>query len=146
MTHNQELFVKAFIDDLNATEAAVRAGYDKADAFNTGEKLLGNRTIFNAICQGMADRSAGNKAYSTFSLNTLVEIDKMCLSDIMNNGWMLKPKSEWPEIWHRFPPVVTTQQTESGKTIVSRFRGIDKLVNLELLGSHIEVKAFEIPM
>lgn len=45
LTPKQERFVDEYLTDLNATQAAVRAGYSKKTANRTGTKLLSNAVI-----------------------------------------------------------------------------------------------------
>ena len=52
MTPKQERFVAEYLKDLNATQAAIRAGYAKKNADVTGPRLLGNVGIAEAIAAG----------------------------------------------------------------------------------------------
>lgn len=49
MTPKQELFVLEYRKDLNATKAAIRAGYSKKTASSIGERLLRNVEVKAAI-------------------------------------------------------------------------------------------------
>lgn len=49
MTPQQALFVQEYRKDLNATQAAIRAGYSKKTAGSQGERLLKNVEIAKAI-------------------------------------------------------------------------------------------------
>ena len=49
----QELFVAEYIVDLNATQAAIRAGYSRKTARSQGQRLLTNVDIQNAIREVM---------------------------------------------------------------------------------------------
>ena len=51
MNEKQRLFCEYYADTLNARQSAIRAGYDKNSAKNTGYKLLKNKTIKNKISQ-----------------------------------------------------------------------------------------------
>lgn len=48
----QERFVQEYLVDLNATQAAIRAGYSEATAESQGPRLLGNAKIQSAIYDG----------------------------------------------------------------------------------------------
>lgn len=50
----QQRFVQEYLIDLNATQAAIRAGYAEANADVTGPRLLGNVGIAAAIADGQA--------------------------------------------------------------------------------------------
>ena len=49
MTPKQERFIQEYLIDLNATQAAIRAGYSKKGADVQGHRLLGNVKISEAI-------------------------------------------------------------------------------------------------
>ena len=57
MTPKQERFVEEYLVDLNATQAAVRAGYSAATAEVQGPRLLGNVRVAAAIAETQAARS-----------------------------------------------------------------------------------------
>lgn len=52
LTAKQQRFVDEYLIDLNATQAAIRAGYASANADVTGPRLLGNVGIAAAIAEG----------------------------------------------------------------------------------------------
>ncbi|WP_099974240.1 terminase small subunit [Lactobacillus terrae] len=53
MTPKQELFVTEYLKDLNATQAAIRAGYSEKTAYSQGQRLLKNVEVKSAIEQQM---------------------------------------------------------------------------------------------
>lgn len=57
MTPKQEAFVREYLIDLNATQAAIRAGYSAATAYSQGQRLLKDVEISAAIEKAMAERS-----------------------------------------------------------------------------------------
>lgn len=50
-------FVEEYPVDLNATQAAIRAGYSKKTAYSIGQRLLKDVEIQEAIQKAMKDRS-----------------------------------------------------------------------------------------
>ena len=56
MTRRQKIFVKEYLIDLNATQAAIRAGYSKKTANRIGARLLSNVVIQQAIQEAMRKR------------------------------------------------------------------------------------------
>ena len=56
MTPKQARFVKEYLIDLNATQAAIRAGYAPANANVEGSRLLANANIRDAIASAQAAR------------------------------------------------------------------------------------------
>ena len=57
MTPKQTRFVEEYLLDLNATQAAIRAGYAESGARTEGARLLANADISAAIDKAMAQRS-----------------------------------------------------------------------------------------
>ena len=57
LTPRQERFVSEYLIDLNATQAAIRAGYSKKTADVQGPRLLGNVGVCAAIHAGQANRA-----------------------------------------------------------------------------------------
>ena len=56
-THKQQCFVEEYLIDLNATQAAIRAGYSKKTAEVQGYQLLQKTLVRAAIDKAMAERS-----------------------------------------------------------------------------------------
>lgn len=53
----QELFVDEYLIDLNATQAAIRAGYSSKTAEQQGSRLLSNVKVKGRVAEKMAERS-----------------------------------------------------------------------------------------
>lgn len=54
LTARQEDFVREFLLDLNATQAAIRAGYSASTAYSQGQRLLKNVEVQAAIAKARA--------------------------------------------------------------------------------------------
>ena len=54
LTPRQQRFVSEYLQDLNATQAAIRAGYSEKTADSAGPRLLGNVRVRVAIEAGKA--------------------------------------------------------------------------------------------
>ncbi|MDY3551419.1 terminase small subunit [Gemmata sp. JC717] len=57
LTPKQEKFVQEYLIDLNATQAAIRAGYSEKTANEQGSRLLANVSVSQAIQRAMQERS-----------------------------------------------------------------------------------------
>lgn len=57
MTTKQQRFVEEYLVDLNATQAAIRAGYSAKTAYSQGQRLLKDVEVKRAIEVGMGERS-----------------------------------------------------------------------------------------
>ena len=58
LTPRQERFVKEYLVDLNATQAAIRAGYSAKTANRIGPELLGKTCVAAAIARQKEKRAA----------------------------------------------------------------------------------------
>lgn len=58
LTEKQKRFVAEYLVDLNATQAAIRAGYSKKTADRIGPELLGKTCVSGAIQKAIKDRES----------------------------------------------------------------------------------------
>lgn len=57
LTPKQEAFVREYLVDLNATQAAIRAGYSQKTANEQASRLLANVSIQEAVAAGRSARA-----------------------------------------------------------------------------------------
>ncbi|MCG2907268.1 terminase small subunit, partial [Escherichia coli] len=80
-----------YIIDLNATQAAIRAGYSEKTAYSHGQRLVKNVEIEKLIEEAQKDRIERLNVDAEYVLHRLVQIDQMDVLDIMNSDLSLKP-------------------------------------------------------
>lgn len=56
LTDKQRRFINEYLIDLNATQAAIRAGYSRKTADRIGPELLGKTCVSKAIREAKAER------------------------------------------------------------------------------------------
>ena len=56
LTEKQQRFVDEYLIDLNATQAAIRAGYSAKTADVQGSRMLANVKVQQAISEAMAEQ------------------------------------------------------------------------------------------
>lgn len=78
-TPKQKMFVKEYLIDLNATQAAIRAGYSKKTASEQSSRLLGNVKISEAIKSAIEKRSERTELTMD---RVLLEYKRLALLDI----------------------------------------------------------------
>lgn len=61
LTDKQKAFVLEYLVDLNATQAAVRAGYSEKTADRIGPELLGKTCVSEAIAKALRERQERTK-------------------------------------------------------------------------------------
>jgi len=74
LTAKQEVFCREYLIDLNATQAAVRAGYSVKTAKETGYENLTKPHISSFIQQAMAERSESTGITADYVLNGIKEL------------------------------------------------------------------------
>ncbi|PNH94082.1 terminase small subunit [Vibrio diazotrophicus] len=150
LTDKQEMFCREYLIDLNATQAAIRAGYSEKTAKETAYENLTKPHIANRIAELKSERVKETKVDANYVLNRLVEIDQMDAIDILNEDGSLKPISMWPKVWRTYLSGFDLSELWEGTGedrqqigFLKKIKWPDKVKNLELLGKHIEVQAFK---
>ena len=91
LTKKQQAFVQEYLIDLNATQAAIRAGYSARNADQVGPRLVGKSRIAEAIQAAMAERSQRTGIHAD---RVLAELGRIALFDprkLFNDTDGLKP-------------------------------------------------------
>jgi phage terminase small subunit len=74
LTAKQAMFVKEYLVDLNASQAAIRAGYSEKSSFEIGSENLRKPLIAEAIHRAMKKRSERTEITADRVLNELAAI------------------------------------------------------------------------
>jgi phage terminase small subunit len=150
LTDKQEMFCREYLIDLNATQAAIRAGYSEKTSNEQGARLLANVSVQNRISELKAERNDRIDIDANYVLRRLIEIDQMDVIDIMTDDMSIKPVSEWPASWRRYLSGFDLADMFEGRGedremvgILKKIKWPDKVKNLELLGKHVTVQAFK---
>lgn len=149
LTNKQQMFVKEYLIDLNATQAAIRAGYSEDSAQQIGAENLTKPVIAAAIQEAMAKRSERTEVDSDYVLKRLSLIDRMSVRDIMNDDMTLKPLKDWPEVWCSSISAIDVSEIMAGQkdtdaaiSFIKKLKWPDTMKALEMIGKHIDVQAF----
>ncbi|EMA4560283.1 terminase small subunit [Klebsiella pneumoniae] len=146
LTDKQEMFCREYLIDLNATQAAIRAGYSARTANRTASENLSKPDIQSRIAELKAQRNDLVGINATYVLNRLVEIDQMDVLDILTSTGELKPVTQWPKVWRTtLSGLDVIEMAAEGNTtaLLKKIKWPDKVKNLEMLGKHIDVMAFK---
>ena len=82
LTPKQQRFVDEYLIDLNATQAAIRAGYSERTAGQQGDRLLKNVQVASAVQSSMDARSAKTEITAEYVLEGIKEIAERCLQRV----------------------------------------------------------------
>ncbi|HCH9927905.1 TPA: terminase small subunit [Pseudomonas aeruginosa] len=144
LTKKQRLFVDEYLLDLNATQAAIRAGYSTRRATEIGYQLLQRPEVAQAIQAAMAERSKRTEVEADYVIRRLREIDEMDVLDILEDDGSFRSIRDWPKAWRQFLSGIEIAELFEGRGDDRRIAGVlrkvkwpDKLRNLELLSRHV---------
>ena len=148
LTNKQSLFCQEFIMDFNGLQAAIRAGYSKKTAGSIASENLKKPEIIKEIQRAIDKRSKALKIDSEYVLKRLVEIDQLDVIDILNDEGALLPIKEWPKSWRislsGFEITeLASSDSESQLALLKKIKWPDKTRNLELIGRHVNVRAWD---
>ena len=149
LTKKQRLLCREYMIDMNGKLAAIRAGYSPKTAEQQASRLLSKVKAKKFISQLVAERNERLKIDSDYLLKRLTEIDQMDVADILHDNGSIKPILEWPKIWRTsISGLDVTERLIGGdqetiSVMLKKIKWPDKVKNLELIGRHVQVKAFK---
>lgn len=142
LTSKQQAFVNEYLVDLNATQAAMRAGYSKRTAQWQGPQLLRKTHVAAAISEAKARRAARVEITQD---RVLEEIARLALFDIrklVNDDGTPRPLQELDDDTAAAIggiDIARVGNAEVGVGEVLKFKLIDKARALEMLGKHLGI-------
>ena len=135
LTAKQQRFVDEYLIDLNATQAAIRAGYSEKTAFSIGTENLRKPLIQKAIQQRKQAREQRTEITQDRVIQELAAIGFARATDyakiVPGGGGDFVSTDELTE--SQKAAVVSIKETQNGTEI----RLADKLKALELIGKHL---------
>ncbi|MET3710394.1 phage terminase small subunit [Sphingomonas trueperi] len=148
LTPKQERFVQEYLIDLNATQAAIRAGYSAQTAHAIGHENLSKPEVIDAIGAAKAERSERTRIDAAWVLTRLADEAEADLSDLYDEAGALKPVKDWPIIWRKglVAGIKAVEERDERGNVVGMVREVklsDRVKRLELIGKHIDVQAFK---
>lgn len=144
MTPKQERFVAEYLVDLNATQAAIRAGYSEKTAEQSGPRLLGNVEISHAV--RIKQEALAQKHNVTLDrvVAEVASVGFANMGDFMRLGANGLPVLDWGKLTREQTGVVsevTIDQVDGGKdapvTNRVKLKLYDKLAALDKLARHL---------
>lgn len=96
LTPKQQRFVAEYLIDLNASQAAIRAGYSPKTARQQGERLLSHADIDAAVSEAQAARAARTGVTQDRVVQELARLGFSDLRGVFRDGRLLPPE-EWPD-------------------------------------------------
>jgi len=121
MTEKQKMFCMEYTKDMNATQAAIRAGYSEKTAYSQGHDLLKKPEIKAVIDAILAKRAKDIELDENWVLKRFKEISDRCMQKEPVKEWDEEAK-EWKEsgIW-KFDSTGANRATENIGKILGMF-------------------------
>jgi phage terminase small subunit len=93
LTDKQKRFIEEYLVDLNATQAAIRAGYSKKTANEQASRLLTNVNISARIKERQQELSAKTELTQEWVLEHLKEVVAKSMQEVEVEKWDYESKS-----------------------------------------------------
>jgi phage terminase small subunit len=138
LTPKQRSFVDEYLIDLNATQAAIRAGYSPKTANEIGAENLAKPSIKAEVDKVLAERSKRTGITQDRVLREIAKLAFFKSSDVVEfgpSGVKVRHSSDVDEEDLACVAEISETTTEFGGTIRVKFH--DKKGALELLGRHL---------
>lgn len=138
LTKKQQLFVDEYLIDLNATQAAIRAGYSVESARDIGCENLTKPNIQQAIAEKMAERSKRTGVNQDRVILELAKIAFVNISDVVDTdtGEIL-PNASQDDLACIESVKFKQSDNQYGGSIEREVKVASKLKALEMLGKHL---------
>ena len=134
LTKKQQLFVDEYLIDLNATQAAIRAGYSVNTAAEIGCENLTKPNIQEAIAKAMAERSRRTGVNQDRVVLELAKIAFANIADVADFTYgLVKDDASADDL--ACIQSIKVKPTEFGAE--REIKLYDKLSSLEKLGKHL---------
>ena len=134
LTAKQQAFVREYIVDNNATQAAIRAGYSEHTAKEQGSRLLTKVHIARAVSKAQDERARRTEVTAD---RVVLEYARLAFSDISDlvtiEGGAVKVRDTAELTEDQRVAISEISETSSGM----RIKAHSKTVALEALGKHL---------
>lgn len=147
LTPLQARFVEEYLIDLNATQAAGRAGSKAKNLTVAGAEFLANPNVQAALDEARDRRSKKTQIDAEWVLTRLAAEAEADVADLYGPDGQLLPVTDWPLIWRQGLVAgieIEEIQVEGVKMgEIKKVRLSDRIKRLELIGKHVRVNAFQ---
>lgn len=145
LNDRQQRFIDEYLIDLNATQAAIRAGYSKKTAYSMGQRLLKHVEVQAAVSEAQEKRAKRTEINQDRVLQELAKIGFSDLRNIVTSDGQLVSVQEWDdETAGAVASVEIVQRLsgeyDDGKPVmenVHKIRTWDKVAALDKLARHL---------
>ena len=146
MNDKQKRFVAEYLIDLNATEAAKRAGYKASTAYSQGQRLLKHVEVAAAITEAQQKREIRTGITADRVLQELARLGLSDVRKLFTEGGNLLPPQAWGDDMAAAVAAIevvsrsTGEKDADGATVVEHVHKVklwDKNSALEKIAKHL---------
>lgn len=137
LTEKQQRFVDEYLIDLNATQAAIRAGYSVRTANEQGAQNLAKLSVQQAISEKMAERSRRTGVNQDRVVLELAKIALVKMTDIVDSYGRIKDTAMADDLACIESIKYKSSESDTGSSEEREVKIASKLKALELLGKHL---------
>jgi len=138
LTLKMKRFIEEYLVDLNATQAAIRAGYSPESAYSIGDENLKKPVIKNAIDKALAERSRRTGINQDRILLELAKIAFLNPIDVIDmDEATIRGDANREDTAAIASVKVKTIPTPDGNIVEREVKTYDKLKALEQIGRHL---------
>lgn len=137
LTVKQRMFVEEYLIDLNATQAAIRAGYSAKTADQQGSRMLANVKVQQAIAERMAERSKRTGVNQDRVVLELAKVAFLKMTDVVDRNGAIKQDASEDDLACIESIKYKESDNEYGGSVEREVKVASKLKALELLGKHL---------
>ena len=137
LTAKQQRFIEEYLIDLNATQAAIRAGYSVKTANEQGSQLLAKLSNQQAIAEKMAERSKRTGVNQDRVVLELAKIAFVKMTDVVDSNGRIRAGATEDDLSCIESIKYKESDNEYGGSIEREVKIASKLKALELLGKHL---------
>ena len=137
LTEKQQRFVEEYLIDLNATQAAIRAGYSAKTADQQGSRMLANVKVQQAVSEAMAKRSKRTGVNQDRVVLELARIAFVKMTDIVDDEGRIKQDANDDDLACIESVKYKSSESDTGSSEEREVKIGSKLKALELLGKHL---------
>jgi len=135
MTNKQKRFCEEYLIDLNATQAAIRAGYSPRSAHAIATETLQKPAVRACIDKALAEQSSRTGVTADRVVRELAKVAFVNSDDVVDFGSAtVKPDASKDDTAAIASVRVKTIPTKDGDGVEREIKLADKLKALELLG------------
>lgn len=137
LTKKQQMFVDEYLIDLNATQAAIRAGYSVKTADQQGSRMLTNVKVQQAVAESMAERSKRTGVNQDRVVLELAKIAFVKMTDVVDSDGRIKDEASGDDLSCIESIKYKKTGNEFGGSVEREVKIASKMKALELLGKHL---------